>query len=158
MKITIIIIITFVVFKTSFSQEVTELDLIGEWEFIELQDENGEKHTKIPLSKFEKGAIENINRDNYIFKESKEYISRNPLNTSTGFWSLDSQKRRINLELRISPEDEFLPSLKKAKVVKKREDGFYYQKPIKKQILFFSKDSMTIADRSNFYLIYKKKK
>ena len=36
----------------SIAGKVSESDLIGEWTFIELQDENGEKQTKIPLTRF----------------------------------------------------------------------------------------------------------
>ncbi len=157
MRKTILIIILLITFGNSFSQQITESHLIGEWNFIELQDENGKKQTKIPISKFGQGAIENVNRDSYLLKENGEYESTNPLNTSSGFWFYDSENNQLNLELRISPDDKFLPSLKKAKIVEKRKDGFYYQKPVKKQILYFSKDSLTIADREKYYLIYRRK-
>ena len=79
------------------------------------------------------------------------------MNTSYGSWFLDKETNEINLELRIEPESPYLPSLKKAKIVTKREDGFYYQKAVKKKILIFGTDSMTIADREKYVLIYKRK-
>ena len=60
-------------FQIGFSQKITESDLIGEWTFIELQDENGEKQTKIPLTRFGRDTvIENVNRDSYIFIQSAD--------------------------------------------------------------------------------------
>ncbi|WP_405201722.1 hypothetical protein [Dokdonia sp. LLG6352-1] len=137
---------------------MTEDDLIGEWEFIELQDENGDKQTKIPLIRFGRDmGIENVNRDSYIFKEDGTYKSFNPLNVSVGTWYFDKKTKEINLELQIAPDHKFLPSLKKAKLVKKRKDGFYYQKPVIRKILMYSDDAMTIADREKYVLIYKRK-
>lgn len=158
MRQTIFLILSLLIFQVGISQNLTESDLIGEWEFIELQDENGIKQTKIPLSRWGKeGMVENVNRDNYIFNEDGTYKSFNPLNTSYGTWFFDNQTKEINLELRIKPDSPYLPSLKKSKIVEKRKDGFYYQKPVKKKILIFSNESMTIADREKYILIYKRK-
>ena len=158
MRETIYTILTLLIFQIGISQEVTESDLIGEWTFIELQDENGEKQTKIPLTRFgrDKG-IEKVNRDSYIFNDDGTYKSFNPLNTSYGTWFLDKKTNEINLELRIEPDSPYLPSLKKAKIVTKREDGFYYQKAVKIKILIFGTDAMTIADREKYVLIYERK-
>ncbi|WBL26762.1 hypothetical protein [Zunongwangia sp. HGR-M22] len=151
-------VLTILIFQTGISQEITESDLLGEWTFIELQDENGDKQTKIPLTRFGRDmGIENVNRDSYIFNDDGTYKSFNPLNISYGTWFLDKETNEINLELRIEPESPYLPSLKKAKIVTKRKDGFYYQKPVKKRILIFEIDSMTIADREKYVLIYERK-
>lgn len=113
--------------------------------------------TKIPLVRFGRDmGIENVNRDSYIFNEDGTYKSFNPLNTSYGTWYLDEQTGEIKLKLKIEPNSPYLPSLKKAKIVKKRKDGNYYQKPVKKK-LNFSTNDMTIADRENYVLIYKRK-
>jgi len=146
------------IFQVGISQNLTEFDLIGEWEFIELQDENGEKQTKIPLIRFGRDmGIENVNRDSYIFNEDGTYKSYNPLNISVGTWYFDESTNEINLELRIDPDSPYLKYGKKANNVKKRKDGFYYQSPVKKKILIYSGDSMTIADREKYVLIYKRK-
>ncbi|EAQ38368.2 hypothetical protein MED134_03614 [Dokdonia sp. MED134] len=158
MKKIVFIIISILIYNSGFSQNLTEDDLIGEWEFIELQDENGDKQTKIPLIRFGRDmGIENVNRDSYIFKEDGTYKSFNPLNVSVGTWYFDKKTKEINLELQIAPDHKFLPSLKKAKIVKKRKDGFYYQKPVIRKILMYSDDAMTIADREKYVLIYKRK-
>ncbi len=158
MKKIVFIIISILIYNSGFSQNLTEDDLIGEWEFIELQDENGDKQTKIPLIRFGRDmGIENVNRDSYIFKEDGTYKSFNPLNVSVGTWYFDKKTKEINLELQIAPDHKFLPSLKKAKLVKKRKDGFYYQKPVIRKILMYSDDAMTIADREKYVLIYKRK-
>ena len=158
MRKTIFTTLILLTFQIGISQEITESDLIGEWSFIELQDENGEKQTKIPLSRFGRDmGMEKVNRDSYIFNGDGTYKSFNPLNTSYGTWFLDKNTNEINLELRIEPDSPYLPSLKKAKIVTKREDGFYYQKAVKKRILIFGTDSMTIADREEYILIYKRK-
>lgn len=151
-------IVTLLYFHTGISQELTENDLIGEWSFIKLQDENGVKQTEIPLTRFGRDmGIEKVNRDSYIFNDDGTYKSFNPLNTSYGTWFLDKRTNEINLELRIEPNSPYLPSLKKAKIVTKRKDGFYYQKAVKKRILLFENDSMTIADREKYVLIYERK-
>ncbi|GAA0728521.1 hypothetical protein GCM10009430_37770 [Aquimarina litoralis] len=155
---TIFTILSLLIFQFGVSQKIKETDLIGEWTFIELQDENGEKQTKIPLARFGRDmGIENVNRDSYIFNVDRTYKSFNPLNTSYGTWFFDKKTNEINLELRIEPDSPYLPSLKKAKIVKKRKDGFYYQKPVHKKILIYSTDSMTIAYREKYVLIYKQK-
>ncbi|MFD2825275.1 hypothetical protein ACFSYG_02230 [Leeuwenhoekiella polynyae] len=125
---------------------------------IELQDENGDKKTKIPLTRFGRDmGIENVNRASYILNDAGTYKSFNPLNTAYGTWFLDKKTNDINLELRIEAESPYLPSLKKAKIVIKRKDGFYYQKPVKKRILIMGTDSMTIAEREKYVLIYERK-
>lgn len=137
-----------------FSQSINETEIIGKWQFIELQDDKGVKHSKIPLSNWGGNHVENVNRDSYFFKTDGNYESTNPLNFDTGTWFFDADSHTINLELRVSPNDKILPDLKRVNIVQKREDGFYYQKPVKKRILFFSKDSMVIADRDRYRLIY----
>ncbi|WP_120650644.1 lipocalin-like domain-containing protein [Aquimarina sp. AD1] len=158
MRQTIFLVLSLLIFQIGISQNLTESDLVGEWDFIELQDENGEKQTKIPLIRFGRDmGIENVNRDSYVLNDDGTYKSFNPLNTSYGTWFFDKKTNAINLELRIEPDSPYLPSLKKAKIVKKRKDGFYYQKPVQKKILIFSKDGMIIADREKYVLIYKRK-
>ncbi len=52
------------------SQELTQENLIGEWTFIELQDEKGSKLTEIPLTRFgQNRGVEKVNRDSYILKK-----------------------------------------------------------------------------------------
>lgn len=158
MRQTIFLILSFIIFQTVISQNVTKSDLIGEWEFIELQDENGIKQTEIPLIRFgQDRGIEKVNRDNYIFNNDGTYKSFNPLNISYGTWFFDKKNQEINLELRIDPDSPYLIHLKKAKIVEKRKDGFFYQKPVKKKILIYSQNDMTIADREKYVLIYKRK-
>ncbi|MGX1928146.1 hypothetical protein [Flagellimonas sp. 2504JD4-2] len=151
----VISIVSLVFAGSLFGQELKEEDLFGEWEFIHLQDEQGKKLTEIPITVMGKKAKEKINRDNYIFKSNMKYKSYNPLNVSNGTWFFDQRKGEINLELIISPDNVAWKYLKK--IVTKRKDGKYYQKPVQKRILFFEKDSMVIADRNNYVLIYKKK-
>lgn len=158
MRKTIFTTLILLIFQIGISQEIAESDLIGEWTFIELQDENGEKQTRIPLTRFGRDmGIENVNRDSYVFNDDGTYKSFNPLNTSYGTWFLDNKTNEINLELRIEPDSPYLPSLKKAKIVTKRKDGFYYQKAVKKRILKFGTESMIIADREKYVLIYERK-
>lgn len=153
MKKTFITLILCLIWQAGFTQNITQADLVGEWTFIELQDENGVKRVTIPMG----SMVERVNRDSYILLANGEYTSANKVKSGGGTWFFDEEKNEINLELRISPKNPFLRSLKKAKIVKKRKDGFYYQKPVKKQILFYSKDSLTIADRDKYYLVYKRK-
>lgn len=40
------VILILLIFQYGIGQEITESNLIGEWTFIELQDENGEKRLK----------------------------------------------------------------------------------------------------------------
>lgn len=156
MKKPIFMILSFLIFQSGISQNISDSDLIGEWNFIELQDENGKKQTKIPLIRFGKNrGVEKVNRDSYMFNQDKTYKSFNPLNVSTGTWFFDKKKNEINLELIISPDNVAWEYLKK--IVKKRKDGKYYQTPVQQRILYFEKDSMVIADRLNYILIYKRK-
>ncbi|WP_298346224.1 hypothetical protein [uncultured Algibacter sp.] len=95
MRQTIFLILSLLIFQVGISQNLTESDLIGEWEFIELQDENGEKQTKIPLIRFGRDmGIENVNRDSYVFNNGGTYKSFNPLNVSYGTWYLDKKLKK----------------------------------------------------------------
>ena len=158
-KKTGVIFLILFVFKVGFAQNVDESDLIGEWDFIELQDELGEKQTEIPLIRFGKDrGVENVNRDSYVLNDDGTYKSSNPYKTSYGTWYFDKINQEINLELRISPDSPYLSYSLKANNVTKRDDGFYYQNPVKNKILSFSIDTMIIADREKYVLIYEKKK
>ena len=138
------------------AQGLSTKAMLGEWTFIEQQDENGVKQTEIPITKFGKEAVEHVNRDSYVFKEDGEYISYNRFKTSGGTWFYDSTSQEINLELRISPDDPNLDLLKSRNLVTKRDDGFYYQTPIKKKILSITDQSMIMADREKYKLLYSK--
>ena len=152
-KYTIILSILFL-YQKNLAQELTGKNLIGEWKFIELQDKDGKKQTRIPLNRWQKNLIEKVNRDSYIFHENGKYTSINPLKSSIGNWYFDESTNEINLELRIDPQDPAIESLKKHKLIKKREDGFYYQEAVKKLVLNYSKNSMVIKDRDEYILIY----
>jgi hypothetical protein len=158
MKKVVILVLSILIYQIGFTQKLVEPDLIGEWEFIELQDVNGSKQTEIPLGRFgQNRGVEKVNRDSYIFKNDGTYESYNPLNISTGTWYLDKATNEINLELRIDPNSPYLKYGKMVNNVKKRKDGFYYQSPVKKKILVYSSNAMTIADREEYVLIYKRK-
>lgn len=44
-------ILLHILFFTSYGQtKISQDDFIGSWKFIELQDENGVKHTQIPMT------------------------------------------------------------------------------------------------------------
>ena len=135
MKKIFTIFICILIYQSGKSQDLTKIDIVGEWQFIELQDENGVKQTKIPLNRWQKDAVEKVNRDSYVF---------------------DSSTNEINLELRIDSEDPALESLKKHNLVTKRQDGSYYQKAVKKLILDCSEQTMKIKDREEYVLIYKR--
>jgi len=150
------VLLCFFIFQNCLSQELKESDIVGEWEFIELQDKNGKKQTKIPLNRWQKDAVEKVNRDSYVFYENGEYISTNPLKSSSGIWYFDKSSNEINLELRIDPKDPALDSLKKHNLIKKRKDGFYYQEAVKKIILDYSEQTMIIKDREEYVLLYKR--
>ncbi|MDC6367183.1 MULTISPECIES: hypothetical protein [Flavobacteriaceae] len=151
----LLLLFAFLSIQIVLGQELSESELIGKWEFINLQDEKGNVLVEIPIRVLGKESIEKVNRDNYIFNSNMSYKSYNPLNVSNGTWFFDKEKEEINLELIISPDNPAWEYLKK--IVEKRKDGKYYQKPVKKRILFFEKDSMVIADRLNYVLIYKRK-
>jgi hypothetical protein len=46
MRKTIFTTLILLIFQIGISQEIAESDLIGEWTFIELQDENGKNRRK----------------------------------------------------------------------------------------------------------------
>ena len=157
MKQFLILTLTILSFQISIAQKITKSDLVGEWTFIELQDQNGEKKTSIPLYRSGRDmGVEKVNRDSYILNEDGTYISFNPLDTSYGTWYIDKKTNELNLEMRIDPDFQFLSFMIKEKVVKKRRDGHYYQEPVKKKILKFSQNAMIIADRAKYVLVYQR--
>tara|TARA_R110000796_G_scaffold67144_7_gene154104 strand:- start:49 stop:534 length:486 start_codon:yes stop_codon:yes gene_type:complete len=156
MKKIFTIFICILIYQSGKSQDLTKIDIVGEWQFIELQDENGVKQTKIPLNRWQKDAVEKVNRDSYVFHEDGKYTAKNILQSSDGTWYFDSSTNEINLELRIDSEDPALESLKKHNLVTKRQDGSYYQKAVKKLILDCSEQTMKIKDREEYVLIYKR--
>jgi hypothetical protein len=140
------------------AQEISPSQIIGEWEFIELQDEDGVKQTIIPFNTADPNSVlEKVNRDSYVFNENGTYRSFNPYDISHGTWFIDSVTNEINLELRFSPDDPMVQRLLKSDYVELRSDGYYYQKPVKKKVLKYSPDMMIVADREKYVLIYKKK-
>jgi len=144
-----------------FGQKIKEADLVGEWTFIELQNESGEKVTEIKHEELKKrtgfNGVEKVHRDSYILNSDGTYQSFNPLNKSAGTWFFDKKNKAIRLELRIAPDDKYIEIAKKMKTVKKRKDGFYYQKPTTEKILYFNKDSIVMGDYAGYYRIYKRK-
>ncbi len=145
-----------------FAQNIEKNELFGNWIFVELQNDKGEKITEIPVSKLEKELgikVEKVNRPDILLKENGEYEQKfTETNTDTGFWKLISKTNELNFELRISPNDKLLKYLKQVKIVRKSEDGFYYQNPIKDKILFYKKDSLVLSDdKPEYYRIYKRK-
>ena len=129
--------------------------LIGEWKFIELQDEQGRVRTEIPIKKFGAGAMEAVNRDSYIFNADSTYVASNPYTNSFGRWFLDSTTHEINLELIVDQNNIAFEALNTRNMLKLGRDGKYYHKPVKKRILKFNPTEMVLADRENYVLIYK---
>jgi hypothetical protein len=129
--------------------------LIGEWKFIELQDEQGRVRKEIPIKKFGAGAMEAVNRDSYIFNADSTYIASNPYNTSFGKWHFDSTTHEINLELMVDETNIAFEALLARNMLRLGSDGKYYQKPVKKRIVKFAPTEMVLADRENYVLIYR---
>ena len=160
MKKLIPLVILLVTSTILFSQKIKKDDLVGEWTFIELQNDSGEKVTEIKGLKKKTGfnGVEKVNRDSYVLNNDGSYQSFNPLNESVGTWYFDEKNKAIRLELRIAPNDKYIEIAKKMKTVKKRKDGFYYQKPTTEKILYFSKDSIVMDDYVGYHRIYTRKK
>jgi hypothetical protein len=95
------------------TQSVTADDLLGEWIFVELRDENHIPHTEIPISQLGPDAIEHVNWDCYEFMEDGRYDAYNPYKRTRGRWLLDSKKNQIKLEMLVSKHDPLYKMLKK---------------------------------------------
>ncbi|ADF54388.1 conserved hypothetical protein [Zunongwangia profunda SM-A87] len=162
MKELIPLVILLITSTISLSQKIKKDDLVGEWTFIELQNDSGEKVTEIKHEGLKKrtgfNGVEKVNRDNYVLNGDGTYQSSNPLNESVGTWYYDEKNNAIRLEFRIAPDDKYIEIAKKMKTIKKRKDGFYYQKPTTEKILYFSKDSIVMDDYVGYYRIYTRKK
>ena len=61
------------------------------------------------------------------------------------------------MELRIDPDSPYLKYGKMVNNVKKRKDGYYYQSPKKIAVTSFTENSMILADREKYVLIYSRK-
>lgn len=138
----------------SYSQ--SQDDFIGSWKFIELQDENGIKHTEIPMYFQGQKTVEVINRDDYTFFKNGDYKSSNKYSVGSGKWTYNEKDNTIALLLRIPENDKYFKHLLESKVIKKQADGNYYQKPIFLRINNYSKDQMIIADNHPYVFIYKR--
>jgi len=141
----------------SYSQtKISQNDFIGSWKFIELQDENGIKHNEIPMYFQGQKTVEVINRDDYTFFKNGDYKSSNKYSVGTGKWTYNEKDNTIALILRIPENDKYFKHLLESKVIKKQEDGNYYQKPVFITINSHTKNEMTIADNHPYVLIYKR--
>lgn len=141
----------------SYSQvKISQDDFIGSWKFIELQDENGIKHTEIPMYFQGQKTVEVINRDDYTFFKNADYKSSNKYSVGTGKWVYNENDNTIALSLRIAENDKYFKHLLQEKIIKKHSDGNYYQKPIFLRINSSTKNNMIIADNHPYVLIYKR--
>jgi len=141
----------------SYSQvKISQDDFIGSWKFIQLQDENGIKHTEIPMYFQGQKTVEVINRDDYTFFKNGDYKSSNKYSVGTGKWVYNESDNTIALSLRIPENDKYFKHLLESKVIKKQADGNYYQKPIFIRINSHTKNEMIIADNHPYVLIYRK--
>ena len=146
--------------------EKIESQLIGKWNFINMIDSTGTiiKEKKFKLSPEMKmmglNGIEIIKRPDLLLQENGEYINYwSEKKSESGFWEFDENFSVILLKMRISPNDPHIKSLKKYRAIsKKSNDGFYYQKPIKREIHFMKNDSLVINESVGYYLVYKREK
>jgi len=144
--------------------EKTEHLLIGKWNFVNMIDSTGtiikEKTFKLSPEMKTMGlnGIEIIKRPDLLLQENGEYTNYwSEGKTESGFWEFDKNCSNILFKLRISPNDSYIKSLKKYDAIsKKSKDGFYYQKPIKREIHFIKNDSLVMNESVGYYLIYKK--
>jgi len=126
------------------------------WRFIELQDENGIKHTEIPMYFQEEETVEIINRSDYVFLKNGDYKYSNKYALGGGKWSFNKQNSTIELSLRILTDDPSFETLLDYDVITKAEDGYYYQEPTFLRIESFKADQLVIADKYLYVLIYRK--
>lgn len=141
----------------SYSQvKISQDDFIGSWKFIELQDENGIKHTEIPMYFQGQKTVEVVNRNDYTFFKNGDYKSSNKYSVRTGKWLYNETDNTIALSLRIPENDKYFKYLLEEKIIKKQADGNYYQKPIFLRINSHIKNEMIIADNHPYVLIYKR--
>ncbi|MBA5791738.1 hypothetical protein H1R17_10985 [Flavobacterium sp. xlx-214] len=141
-------------------QEISKEVLMGSWKFIQLQDENGVKHTEIPMYFQGEKTVEIINRDDYIFFENGDYKCSNKYSSGGGKWIYNKNKNKnnntIDLTLRILSDNPSFQSLLNYNVVSKAQDGYYYQKPISLRIESYSDNQLIIADSYPYVLVYKR--
>lgn len=156
MKIKLIILSTFLPSLIYSQEDITKESLIGTWKFIELQDENGIKHTEINKSYQEQNIIELINRSDYIFFDNGEYKYLNKYSAGGGKWSLNKTINTIDLSQRIGTDDSKFQTLLEYHVITKADDGLYYQEPTSLRIERYNDNELVIADNYPYVLLYKK--
>jgi|SRR5690606_1677122 len=143
-------------FSSYCQNKISQEYFIGSWKFIELQDEKGIKHTDIPMYFQGQKTVEVINRDDYTFFKNGDYKSSNKYSVRTGKWVYNEKDNTIALILRIPENDKYFKHLLESQVIKKQEDGNYYQKPVFIRINSHTKNEMIIADNHPYVLIYKR--
>ncbi|WP_353101633.1 hypothetical protein [Myroides odoratus] len=154
---TFFVLSIFILFLTKgYTQNENILDhLIGSWKFIELQDENGQSQTKAPIYFKNQLTYEIVNRPDYIFYEDGTYQSNWKTGAKeNGTWTYDEKRNIINLSLQIAEDDAYFNHLLEHKVIKKHDNGLYYQIPVQRRILSLSDTKMVIADNGYNTLIY----
>lgn len=156
MKFIYIILLHILSFISYGQIKISEDDFIGSWKFIELQDENGIKHTEIPMYFQGQKTVEVINRDDYTFFKNGDYRSSNKYSVGSGKWVYNEKDNTIALCLRIAENDKYFKHLLQEKIIKKHADGNYYQKPIFLRINSHTKNEMIIADNHPYVLVYKR--
>lgn len=156
MKITYLILLYITSFTIYSQNKISQDDFIGSWKFIELQDENGIKHTEIPMYFQGQKTLEIVNRNDYTFFKNGDYKSSNKYSIGFGKWTYNEKDNTIALSLRIPENDKYFKHLLESKVIKKQADGNYYQQPIFIKINSHTKNEMIIADNHPYVLIYKR--
>lgn len=156
MKFIYLILLHILSYSSYCQNKISQDDFIGTWKFIELQDENGIKHTEIPMYFQGQKTVEVINRYDYTFFKNGDYRSSNKYSIGSGKWTYNENDNTIALRLRIAENDKYFKYLLDEKIIKKHADGNYYQKSIFIRINSHTKNKMVIADNHSHVLIYKR--
>ena len=145
--------------RTNFKKtEIAPDDLTGYWDFVELQDPQGNKLEKIYHPEWEnlpfiENPYETVNRANTTFNSNGTYSKKfTEVNEDTGLWKLDTRKGIITYQLLIDPNDQVGQDLIQRNLATEQSDGNYYEK-ITEQIYHLSDNLLVIKEESGNFRI-----
>lgn len=151
--------------RTNFKKaELTSDALTGYWEFVELQDPQGNKLEKVYHPEWEnlpfiENPYETVNRANTTFNSDGTYTKKfTEVNEDTGMWELDTRKGIITFQLLIDPNDQVGQDLIQQNLAIQQTDGNYYEE-LTEQVYHLSENLLVIKEETgNLRISVKRKK
>ena len=134
-----------------------KIQLVGQWEFVKLIDDNDNKIDTIWEEGYD-NRIELVNRASLNLKEDGHYFNTyTPTKTDSGLWDYNATSNTIVYFLLIDANSFAGEYLINKGYAEKHTDGKYYQK-MEEKIISINEKELMIFEKPNYRKVYRRKK